>query len=77
MRSTAPLVVGAANVAPAKRLGHRFQIRPGAEVQRSASTSVPSGAIIISDPVDLTLPPTSDLAVGCMCPAIPRRAGRR
>ena len=66
---TAPLVVGAANVA--------LRDKDSAIVSRSsrplkfsgsASTSVPSGAIIISDPVDLALPPTSDLVVDLYVP---------
>ena len=66
---TAPFVVGAANVA--------LHDKDSAIVSRSsrvlkfsgsASTTVPSGAIIISDPVDLTLPPTSDLAVDLYVP---------
>ena len=66
---TAPLVVGAANVA--------LRDKESAIVSRSsrplkfsgsASTSVPSGAIIISDPVDLALPPTSDLVVDLYVP---------
>jgi lysophospholipase L1-like esterase len=66
---TAPLVVGAANVA--------LRDKDSAIVSRSsralrfsgsASTTVPSGAIIISDPVELALPPTSDLVVDVYVP---------
>ena len=66
---TAPLVVGAANVA--------LRDKDSAIVSRSsrslkfsgsASTTVPSGAMIISDPVDLALPPTSDLVVDLYVP---------
>jgi lysophospholipase L1-like esterase len=66
---TAPLVVGAANVA--------LHDKDSAIVSRSsrvlkfsgsASTTVPSGAIIISDSVDLTLPATSDLVVDLYVP---------
>src|SRR5438552_10526506 len=67
---TAPLVVGAANVA--------LRDKDSAIVSKSsrtlkfsgsASTTVPSGAIIVSDPVDLTLPAMSDPVVDLYVPA--------
>jgi lysophospholipase L1-like esterase len=66
---TAPLVVGAANVA--------LRDKDSAIVSKSsrplkfggsAATTVPSGAVIISDPVDLALPATSDLVVDLYVP---------
>jgi lysophospholipase L1-like esterase len=66
---TAPLVVGAANVA--------LRDKDAAIVSKSSralkfsggtSTTVPSGAIIISDPVNLTLPASSDLVVDLYVP---------
>jgi hypothetical protein len=57
---TAPLVVGAANVALRQNDSAIVSRSSRAlKFSGSASTSVPSGAIIISDPVDLTLPPSS------------------
>jgi lysophospholipase L1-like esterase len=66
---TAPLVVGAANVALREKDSAIVSKSSRAlKFSGSASTSVPSGAIIISDPVDLTLPPTSDLVVDLYVP---------
>jgi lysophospholipase L1-like esterase len=66
---TAPLVVGAANVALREK-DSAIVSRSGRPLKfsGSASTTVPSGAIIISDPVDLALPPTSDLVVDLYVP---------
>jgi lysophospholipase L1-like esterase len=65
---TAPLVVGAANVALRDKDSSIVSRSSRAlKFSGSASTTVPSGAIIISDPVDLTLPP-SDLVVDLYVP---------
>lgn len=66
---TAPLVVGAANVA--LRDTDSAIVAKSSRALKfsgSASTTVPSGAIIISDPVDLMLPATSDLVVDLYVP---------
>jgi lysophospholipase L1-like esterase len=66
---TAPLVVGAANVA--LRDTDAAIVSKSSRVLRfsgSASTTVPSGAIMVSDPVDLALPATSDLVVDLYVP---------
>jgi lysophospholipase L1-like esterase len=66
---TAPLVVGAGSVALRDRDSAIVSKSSRAlKFSGSASTTVPSGAIIISDPVDLTLPPTSDLVVDLYVP---------
>ena len=66
---TAPLVVGAANVALRdKDSAIVSKASRTLKFSGSASTTVPSGAIIISDPVDLTLPAMSDLVVDLYVP---------
>jgi len=66
---TAPLVVGAASVALRAR---DAAIVPnssrGLKFSGSASTTIPAGAIIISDPVDLALPAAADLVVDLYVP---------
>src|SRR5712691_11352051 len=66
---TAPLVVGAGNVALRDKDSAIVSKSSRAlKFSGSASTTVPSGAIIVSDPVDLTLPATSDLVVDLYVP---------
>ena len=66
---TAPLVVGAANVA--LRDSEAAIVSKSSRQLKfsgSASTTVPSGAIMISDPVDLVLPTAADLVVDLYVP---------
>ena len=66
---TAPLVVGAANVALRdKDAAIVARSSRALKFSGSAATTVPSGAVIISDPVDLTLPAASDLVVDLYVP---------
>ncbi len=61
---TAPLVIGAASVA--LRARDAVIVANSSRALRfsgSASTTIPAGAIIISDPVDLALPAAADLVV--------------
>ena len=66
---TAPLVVGAANVA--LRDKDAAIVAKSSRILKfsgSASATIPAGAIVISDPVDLTMPPAADLAVDLYVP---------
>ena len=66
---TAPLVVGAANVALRdKDAAIVARSSRALKFSGSAATTVPSGAVIISDAVDLTLPAASDLVVDLYVP---------
>ena len=66
---TSPLVIGAANLALRDKDSAILSksSRP-LKFSGSASTTLPSGAIIVSDPVDLALPATSDLVVDLYVP---------
>jgi lysophospholipase L1-like esterase len=67
---TAPLVVGAAHLA--LRTKDAAGIDPmssrAVKFSGSASTTIPAGAVIVSDPVDLNLPPSTDLVVDLYVP---------
>jgi lysophospholipase L1-like esterase len=66
---TAPLVVGAAHVAPrAKESAIDVPSGRALKFGGSASTTIPAGAVIFSDPVEMALPPGSDLAVDLYVP---------
>jgi lysophospholipase L1-like esterase len=66
---TAPLVIGAAHVALREK---DVAINPKAgralKFSGSASTTIPAGAVIISDPVELAFPAGSDLAIDLYVP---------
>jgi lysophospholipase L1-like esterase len=66
---TAPLVIGAANVALREK---ETALDPRAsrplKFSGSASTTIAAGAIAVSDPVDLSFPPAADLAVDLYVP---------
>lgn len=66
---TAPLVVGAAHVA-LRAKDSAIDVGSGRAVKfsGSASTTIPAGAVSISDPVDLALPTGSDLVVDLYVP---------
>jgi lysophospholipase L1-like esterase len=66
---TAPLVVGAAHIAPRER-DAAINVKSGRPLKfsGSASTTIPPGAVIISDPVDLALPTGADLVVDLYVP---------
>ena len=66
---TAPLVVGTAHVA-LRQKDSAINLRSGRALKfgGSESTIIPAGAVIISDPVDLTFPPASDLVVDLYVP---------
>jgi lysophospholipase L1-like esterase len=66
---TAPLVIGAANVS--LRDKDAAIVAKSSRILKfsgSASATIPAGAIIISDPVDLTMPAAADLAVDLYVP---------
>ena len=66
---TAPLVIGAASVAlRAKDAAIVANSSRALKFSASASATIPAGAIIISDPVDLTLPAAADLVVDLYVP---------
>jgi lysophospholipase L1-like esterase len=66
---TAPLVVGAASVAlRAKDAAIVANSSRALKFSGSASTTIPAGAIIISDPVELALPAAADLVVDLYVP---------
>ncbi len=66
---TAPLVVGAAQVAlRAKDAAVEMKTARTLKFSGSAATTIPPGAVIISDPVDLTFATGSDLAVDLYVP---------
>ena len=74
---TAPLTIGAAHVAlrdkeaaivPQSDRSLTFSGRP--------TITIPSGAMVYSDPVELNVPPMADLAIDLYCPATPTRRRR-
>ena len=66
---TAPLVVGAAHVALRDKDADIVpQSDRALSFGGSASTALPAGALIISDPVNLSLPPAADLVVDLYVP---------
>jgi lysophospholipase L1-like esterase len=66
---TAPLVVGAAHLAlRTKDAGIDPMSSRAVKFSGSASTTIPAGAVIVSDPVDLNLPPSTDLVVDLYVP---------
>ena len=66
---TAPLVVGAAHVAPrGQESAIDAQAGRALKFSGSASTTIPAGAVIFSDPVDMALPTGSDLVVDLYVP---------
>lgn len=66
---TAPLVVGAAHVALREK-DSAITSTTGRVLKfsGSAATTIPAGAVIVSDPVDLTFPANSDLAIDLYVP---------
>jgi len=66
---TAPLVVGAAHVAR-RETDSAINVQSGRALRfsGSASSTIPAGAVIISDPVDVALPAGSDLVVDLYVP---------
>jgi lysophospholipase L1-like esterase len=66
---TSPLAVGAAAVSVRQK---DSEIAPGSNrpltFSGSASTSIPAGAVAVSDPVSLTLPALADLAIDVFLP---------
>jgi lysophospholipase L1-like esterase len=66
---TSPLAVGAAAVALRQK---ESEITPGSNrpltFSGSASTTIPAGAVAVSDPVSLTVPVLSDLAIDVFLP---------
>ncbi|HVH27523.1 MAG TPA: SGNH/GDSL hydrolase family protein [Vicinamibacterales bacterium] len=66
---TAPLVVGGAHVAlRTKEAGIDASTGRALKFNGSASTTIPAGAIILSDPVNLQLPAATDLVVDLYVP---------
>jgi lysophospholipase L1-like esterase len=66
---TAPLVIGAAHVAP-RDAGELIASGSGAPLTFSGSPSItiPAGAVVLSDPADVRVPPLSDLAIDVYLP---------
>jgi lysophospholipase L1-like esterase len=64
---TRKLAVGAASVGPRSRGAATASQQP-LTFNGSRSTSIPAGALVVSDPVDLDLPPLTDLAVSVYLP---------
>ncbi len=71
---TQPLTIGAASIAPRKN-GSAIDISSTRKLTFGGQSLVtlPAGAMVLSDPVDITLRPLSDVAVSLFVPAQPIR----